>query len=214
MEGFLKRDMTFVQSVGQYYQIHPEAIALSTYIEAEHNMGGWLSDYGQYTDFLATGNLPGQGLGFGSMHTTTIQGGGAEKYPLYPDWTTRQTVIARMNFEYAAPLIAADMDRKAAIYEQITGGAINIRDDPVMLSWAYNPSTENVIRSAQNAAQAIASGATYHTFDIYQNKQLGGIGMGAYAQQYLPKFSAFQPLIPCRHRRYLIASRPSLDSTR
>ncbi len=127
------------------------------------------------------------------MHTTTVLGGGKDE-PLYPDWSMRQSVIGRMNFEYAAPLIAADMDRKAAIYEQITGGAISIRDDPVMLTWAYNTSIDAVMASAKNAAAALNNGASTYTFDIYQNTQLGGKGMGYYAEQYLPRFDIFKPV--------------------
>ncbi len=117
MEGFLNASSPFIQTVGDFYKIHPEAIALAVYNESSHNISGWASDPLQYAGFIATGTLVGQGLGFGSMHSAAVT-------ELYPNWSQRQSVIARMNFDYAAPLIAADMDFKASIYEQITGGRL------------------------------------------------------------------------------------------
>ena len=152
--------------------------------------------------FSMTGN-PGTGLGYGSMHTSTVG-------ELYPGWSARQTVIARMNFEYAAPLVAAEMDRKAAIYEQFTGGAISIRNDPVMLAWAYNTSLDSVVQSAKNAAAAVNAGSTSHTFDIYQNKELGEEGMGYYAQVNLSRFRSFSPTfkLPASRIPYNFPPRP------
>jgi hypothetical protein len=192
MENFLDRARPFTQEVGQYYNVHPAAIALAVYNESQYNMTGWLSDYGQY-GLYAAGDLAGKdwllgkGLGFGSMHTDEVSS-------LYPAWTPRQTVIARMNYEYAAPLIAADMDLKASMYEQITG--ISIRNDPAMLTWAFNTSARNVFDSANAKADLFRGGATSVEFDIYQNTQLGGMGMAWWSQENVSRFPSFAPLSP------------------
>jgi len=181
--------------------IHPEAIALVVYNERTYNPNGFRSDYVQLLGYYlenesnslfgapATVTLPGKGLGFGSMHTGAVN-------ELYPDWTLRQTIIARMNFDYAAPLIAADMDQKATIYEQITGGRISIRNDPVMLTWAFNTSIDNVVSSAEAVRSSLDAGAQSVAFDVYQNSQMQGGGMAVHSIQNLPLFPTIQPLVP------------------
>jgi hypothetical protein len=65
-----------------------------------------------------------------------------------------------------------------------------------MLTWAFNTSRENVFNSAQAKAALISNGAPSVQFDIYSNKELGGMGMAWWSQENLSRFQSFVPLRP------------------
>lgn len=135
----LRRENPRVQEAADYYGIDPRAIALVAHVETAHN------------DSFARQRGLGRSEGFGHMHESAAAA-------LHPEWTEAQSAAARNNAAYAPPLIAGDMAAKARAFELITGGQISIRNDPVVLAWAYNNSMATVIAHAERARQDLEQG--------------------------------------------------------
>jgi len=160
----LRKQNPRVQEAADYYGIDPRAIPLVAHVEAKYN-----------TDLPRKLGL-GRGEGFGQMHHSAASA-------LHPEWSDEQSAAARNNAAYAPPLIAADMAAKARAFELVTGGQISIRNDPVVLAWAYNNSLATVIATAEEARQALDQGQPV-VLDL-KGREIGEYGMAGHARRDL-----------------------------
>lgn len=154
-----------VQEAADYYDVDPRAIALVAQVEAKYN-----------NDLARQAGL-GRGEGFGQMHHSAASA-------IHPEWSREQSVAARNSAAYAPPLIAADLDAKARAFELATGGQISIRNDPVVLAWAYNNSLATVAAEAEKARGALDRGQPV-VLDLKQGSELGEYGMAGHARRDL-----------------------------
>lgn len=154
-----------VQEAADYYGVDPRAIALVAHVEAKYN-----------NDIARQAGL-GRGEGFGQMHHSAASA-------IHPEWSAEQSEAARNGAAYAPPLIAADLDAKARAFELATGGQISIRNDPVVLAWAYNNSLATVIAEAEEARRALDQGDPV-VLDLKQGSELGDYGMAGHARRDL-----------------------------
>jgi hypothetical protein len=154
-----------VQEAADYYDVDPRAIALVAHVEAKYN-----------NDLARQAGL-GRGEGFGQMHHSAASA-------IHPEWSHEQSVAARNSAAYAPPLIAADLDAKARAFELATGGQLSIRNDPVVLAWAYNNSLATVTAEAEQARRALDQGEPV-VLNLKQGSELGEYGMAGHARRDL-----------------------------
>lgn len=154
-----------VQEAADYYDVDPRAIALVAHVEAKYN-----------NDLPRQAGL-GRGEGFGQMHHSAASA-------IHPEWSHEQSVTARNSAAYAPPLIAADLDAKARAFELATGGQLSIRNDPVVLAWAYNNSLATVTAEAEQARRALDQGQPV-VLNLKQGSELGEYGMAGHARRDL-----------------------------
>jgi hypothetical protein len=154
-----------VQEAADYYDVDPRAIALVAHVEAKYN-----------NDLARQAGL-GRGEGFGQMHHSAASA-------IHPEWSHEQSVAARNSAAYAPPLIAADLDAKARAFELATGGQLSIRNDPVVLAWAYNNSLATVTAEAEEARRALDQGQPV-VLNLKQGSELGEYGMAGHARRDL-----------------------------
>lgn len=158
-----------LQGAAKHYNVDPRAIAVAVLVEKKFNPPSFAS---------RPFSLPiGRGDGFGAMHDIAVR-------TVHPDWTDDQIQVARTDARYAPALLAADMDAKARVFEQLSGGKVSIRDNPVALAWAYNNSLETVARYANRAAEDAASGKPV-LLDFSKSNELGDLGMAGHAKTEL-----------------------------
>ena len=161
-----------IKNQGTHHNIDAGAIAGAIAWEYEENKAGRYSDYLQFTQWadgarLAEGgllarrlkeNVPGvggwasqvgsgglthgEGLGWGSMHTSVAR-------KLRPSASLAELQCLRMEAENAVTLIAEEMDRLAKMYFELTGKGVWIHDKPSVLALFYHTGENTVKRSAK-----------------------------------------------------------------
>lgn len=166
MMRHMQHNLPTIHAAAAYYEVDPRAVPLVVYVEAKYNVGC------KKTLAVALGG--GRGKGFGQLHDSAVRA-------IHPGWNPHQVDAARMNAEYAPALIAADMDAKARVFEMLTDGKVSIRNDPVMLAWAYNSSLGAVVAVARKAADTLDHGQRV-VFDLTHDIDLGDKGMAGYAK--------------------------------
>lgn len=123
---------------GNKWNVDARAIAGAITWEYEQNLKGRFSDYVQYwrNPFTPSGaTIGGNGLGWGSIHTTSLQ-------PFYPDATEAELACMRFQAESAINLVGQFMHTMADIYFKESGG-IWVNNKPEVLALFYRAGIEN-----------------------------------------------------------------------
>lgn len=196
-DAVMHQHQSLIVNEAEKYGLDPRALAGALEWEYHENPRGWISDSFQIGPLDKLMDDPG--LGFGSMHNSVVQN-------FFPEWDFETSTKARMYIDTAVPLMAAQMDFQATRFESGINafleskgidGQVSVRDNPVMLSWLYNTSTDSVDRSVSKQISLLENQITEEAplslhLNIYENK-LGKsqVGMAPWIEENLGNYNSY-----------------------